>query len=54
LLRVPTLGFKSAGPHRGFELHDVEYPRDGKYVASQGLYVRLDPFGAQWFNISPV
>ena len=36
------------------ELHDVEYPRDGKYVASQGLYVRLDPFGAQWFNISPM
>jgi hypothetical protein len=36
------------------ELHDVEYPRDGEYVSSLGLFVRLDPFGAQWFNISPV
>jgi hypothetical protein len=36
------------------ELNDVEYPRDGKYVASQGLYVRLDPFRAQWFDISAI
>ena len=34
------------------ELHDVEYPRDGKYISSPGLFVRLGPFAAQWFKIS--
>ena len=35
------------------QLHDVRYPRDGAEISSQGLYVRLDPFRAHLFDVTP-
>ena len=36
------------------QLHDVPYPRDGAEISSQGLYVRLDPFRAHLFAVTPI
>lgn len=35
------------------QLHDIRYPRDGAEISSQGLYVRLDPFRAHLFDVTP-
>lgn len=36
------------------QLHDVHYPRAGEEIVQSGLYVRLDPFRAHLFDITPV
>jgi hypothetical protein len=35
------------------QLHDVRYPRDGSEISQQGLYVRLDPYRAHLFDVTP-
>jgi glycosidase len=35
------------------QLHDVPYPRSGAELAASGLYVRLDPFRAHLFDVTP-
>ena len=36
------------------QLHDVSYPRAGAEIAASGLYVRLDPFRAHLFSVTPL
>jgi hypothetical protein len=36
------------------QLHDVPYTRSGAEIAASGLYVRLDPFRAHLFSVTPV
>jgi glycosidase len=36
------------------QLHDVRYSRDGNEIARQGLYVRLDPYRAHLFDVTPI
>jgi Alpha amylase, catalytic domain len=35
------------------QLHDVPYPRAGAEIAESGLYIRLDPFCAHLFAVTP-
>ncbi|MFZ0640024.1 MAG: alpha-amylase family glycosyl hydrolase [Candidatus Acidiferrales bacterium] len=35
------------------QLHDVPYPRSGAELAESGLYIRLDPFRAHLFALTP-
>jgi hypothetical protein len=35
------------------QLHDVRYPRDGGEISAKGLYVRLDPYRAHLFDVTP-
>ncbi|MGB6482855.1 MAG: alpha-amylase family glycosyl hydrolase [Candidatus Acidiferrales bacterium] len=35
------------------QLHDVPYPRAGAEIAESGLYIRLDPFRAHLFAVTP-
>ncbi|HEU5411250.1 MAG TPA: alpha-amylase family glycosyl hydrolase [Candidatus Acidoferrales bacterium] len=51
----PLSGFSSALQYKLFDqLHDVAYDRAGAEIVSAGLYVRLDPFGAQVFSVTPL
>ncbi|MGH9709390.1 MAG: hypothetical protein ACRD37_02445, partial [Candidatus Acidiferrales bacterium] len=36
------------------QLHDVPYPRVGDEIVHSGLYVRLDPYRAHLFDITPI
>ncbi|HVA72761.1 MAG TPA: alpha-amylase family glycosyl hydrolase [Candidatus Limnocylindrales bacterium] len=36
------------------QLHDLRYPRNGDEIAQSGLYVRLDPYRAHLFDITPL
>jgi hypothetical protein len=36
------------------QLHDVRYLRFGEEIAQSGLYVRLDPYRAHLFDVTPV
>lgn len=36
------------------QLHDIRYSRAGDEIAQAGLYVRLDPYRAHLFDITPV
>lgn len=35
------------------QLHDARYPRDGGEISQLGLYVRLDPYRAHLFDVTP-
>jgi len=52
-VHVPS-GFSSALHYKFFDqLHDVAYDRAGAEISASGLYVRLDPFRAHVFNVTP-
>ncbi|HEV2224329.1 MAG TPA: hypothetical protein VGR84_15130, partial [Candidatus Acidoferrales bacterium] len=36
------------------QLHDVQYLRAGEEIAQSGLYVRLEPYRAHLFDITPL
>lgn len=51
----PSNGFSSALHYRFFDqLHDVAYDRAGAEISTSGLYIRLDPFRAHIFSITPL
>jgi alpha amylase-like protein len=53
-VHIPS-GFSSALHYKFLDqLHDVAYDRAGAEIAASGLYVRLDPFRAHIFSVTPM
>ncbi|HXT86378.1 MAG TPA: alpha-amylase family glycosyl hydrolase [Verrucomicrobiae bacterium] len=51
----PSNGFSSALHYKFFDqLHDVAYERAGAEISASGLYIRLEPFRAHLFAITPL